>query len=160
MSVLIHVGVRASDLSKSIRFWRDGLGLRVAGERGIRYDLTDGYHNFAVFQHQGDDRPEHVSGMVDYLHIGVGVPDVAAAVRRLRDMGYSIYSDGLGGKTPLDPDNLEQPAFKVEDPDGITIDVCENATMWPGTTIHPNQTAHAEAWSSPPKLGLTSHSEL
>ena len=77
MSVLIHVGVRASDLSKSIRFWRDGLGLRVAGKRGIRYDLTDGYHNFAVFQHQGDDRPEHVSGMVDYLHIGVGVPDLA-----------------------------------------------------------------------------------
>ena len=37
MSVLIHVGVRASDLSESIRFWRDGLGLRVAGERGIRY---------------------------------------------------------------------------------------------------------------------------
>ena len=103
MSVLIHVGVRASDLSKSIRFWRDGLGLRVAGKRGIRYDLTDGYHNFAVFQHQGDDRPEHVSGMVDYLHIGVGVPNLAAAARRLRDMGYTIYSDGLGGKTPLDP---------------------------------------------------------
>ena len=96
MSVLIPVGVRASDLSKSIRFWRDGLGLRVAGKRGIRYDLTDGYHNFAVFQHQGDDRPEHVSGMVDYLHIGVGVPDLAAAARRLRDMGYTIYSDGLG----------------------------------------------------------------
>ena len=108
MSVLIHVGVRASDISKSIRFWRDGLGLRVAGKRGIRYDLTDGYHNFAVFQHQGDDRPEHVSGMVDYLHIGVGVPNLAAAARRLRDMGYTIYSDGLGGKTPLDPDNLEQ----------------------------------------------------
>ena len=91
MSVLIHVGVRASDLSKSIRFWRDGLGLRVVGERGVRYDLSDGYHNFAVFQHQGDDRPEHVSGMLDYLHIGVGVPDVAAAARRLRDMGYTIF---------------------------------------------------------------------
>ena len=63
--------------------------------------------------------------MVDYIHIGVGVPDLAAAARRLRDMGFTIYSDGLGGKTPLDPDNLEQPAFKVEDPDGITVDVSE-----------------------------------
>ena len=33
MSVLIHVGVRASDLSKSIRFWRDGLRLQVACKR-------------------------------------------------------------------------------------------------------------------------------
>ena len=145
MSVLIHVGVRASDLSKSIRFWRDGLRLQVACKRGIRYDLTDGYHNFAVFQHQGDDRPELVSSMLDYLHIGVGVPDVTAAARRLRDMGYTIYSDGIGGKTPLDPDNLVQPAFKVEDPDGITADVSEVTTKLPVTTIHPNQTAHAEA---------------
>ena len=144
MSVLIHVGVRASDLSKSIRFWRDGLGLKVVGERGVRYDLSDGYHNFAVFQHQGDDRPEHISGMLDYLHIGVGVPDVAVAARRLRDMGYTIFSDGLGGKTPLDPENLEQPAFKVEDPDGITIDVSEVTTAWPGTTLHPNQTGAGE----------------
>ena len=116
MSVLIHVGVRASDLSKSIRFWRDGLGLRVAGKRGIRYDLTDGYHNFAVFQHQGDDRPEHVSGMVDYLHIGVGVPDLAAAARRLRDMGYTIYSDGLGGKTPSIPTIWSSPPSKSKTP--------------------------------------------
>ncbi len=144
MSVLIHVGVRASDLSKSIRFWRDGLGLKVVGQRGVRYDLSDGYHNFAVFQHRGGDRPGHISGMLDYLHIGVGVPDAAAAARRLRDMGYVIFSDGLGGKTPLDPDNLEQSAFKVEDPDGITIDVSEVTTMWPGTSLHPNQTAAAE----------------
>ena len=83
--------------------------------------------------------------MLDYLHIGVGVPDVTAAARRLRDMGYTIYSDGLGGKTPLDPDNLVQPTFKVEDPDGITADVSEVTTKLPVTTIHPNQTAHAEA---------------
>ena len=144
MSVLIHVGVRSSDLSRSIRFWRDGLGLRVVNQRGDRYDLTDGYHNFAVFQHQGDPRPEHVSGMLDYLHIGGGVPDGAPAARRLQDMGYSIFSDGLGGKQPLDPNNLQEPAFKVEDPDGITIDVSEVDRMWPGTTLHPNQSAEAQ----------------
>jgi len=44
------------------------------------------------------------------------------------------------GKMPLDPENLEQSAFKVEDPDGITIDVSEVTTAWPGTTLHPNQT--------------------
>lgn len=139
MSVLIHVGVRASNLERSIRLWRDGLGLRVVKKRASRYDLTDGYHNFAVFQHEGTSRPQHVSGMLDYLHIGVGVPDVAAAARRLQEMGFTIFSDGLGGKEPVDPNNLQEPAFKVEDPDGITIDVSEVDTMWPGTTLHPKQ---------------------
>ena len=138
MSILLHVGVRASNIDQSIRFWRDGLGLQVVGHRGARYDLTDGYHNFAVFQHEGAARPQHVSGMLDYLHVGVGVPDVTDVARRLRDMGYEVFSDGLGGKQPLDPDNLEAPAFKVEDPDGITVDVSEVATQWLGATLHPN----------------------
>ena len=137
MSTLLHVGIRASNLERSIRFWRDGLGLKVAKQRGDRYDLTDGYHNFAVFQHQGEERPAHLGGMLDYLHIGVGVPDVAAAAKRLREMGYEIFSDGLGGKEPLDPDNLRELAFKVEDPDGITVDVNGTDTNWPGTTLHP-----------------------
>jgi len=144
MSVLIHVGVRASNLDRSIRFWRDGLGLQVVQQRGSRFDLTDGYHNFAVFQHEGDPRPEHVSGMLDYLHIGVGVPDIAAAARRLHDMGFAIFSDGLGGKQPLDPNSLQERAFKVEDPDGITVDVSEVDTMWPGTTLHPNSGSKTE----------------
>jgi catechol 2,3-dioxygenase-like lactoylglutathione lyase family enzyme len=29
--MLVHIGVRATDLEKTIRFWRDALGLRVAG---------------------------------------------------------------------------------------------------------------------------------
>ncbi len=138
MSTLLHVGIRASNLDRSIRFWRDGLGLKVAKQRGNRYDLTDGYHNFAVFQHQGEERPSHLGGMLDYLHIGVGVPDVAEAAKRLREMGYEIFSDGLSGKEPLDPDNLQELAFKVEDPDGITVDVNGTDTNWPGTTLHPS----------------------
>ena len=138
MSILVHVGVRASDLSRSIHFWRDGLGLKVINEREYRYDLTDGYHNFAVFQHRGPARPTHVSGMLDYLHVGVAVPSVGEAAKRLRDLGFEIFSDGLRGKTPLDPENLQELAFKVEDPDGITVDVSEMDAMWPGTTLHPN----------------------
>ena len=103
MSTLLHVGIRASDLDRSIRFWRDGLGLKVANQRGNRYDLTDGYHNFAVFQHQGEERPAHLGGMLDYLHIGVGVPDVAAAAKRLREMGYEIFSEWFGWQRTVGP---------------------------------------------------------
>ena len=135
MSVLVHVGVRSSNIERTIRFWRDGLGLRVVAQRDKAFDLTDGYHNFRVFQHKGDDRLPHVSGMVDYLHIGVIVPDLTEAAQRLMDLGFTIYSDGLGGKHPLDPQNLVETAFKVEDPDGITVDVSASDTQWPGTAL-------------------------
>lgn len=135
-TTLVHVGVRASDLEKTIRFWRDGLGLPVFSQMENCYDLSDGYHNFRVFQHNGPERPRHVSGMLDYLHIGVLVPDLEAAARRLLDMGYEIFSDGLAGKVPLSPDNLSEGAFKVEDPDGITVDVTSSNDQWPGARLN------------------------
>ena len=138
MSVLVHVGVRASDLEESVRFWRDGLGLKVVRHEDTCCDLSDGYHNFKIFQHAGESRPEHVGGMLDYLHVGVGVSDVPAAARRLREMDYEIFSDGLAGKRPVDPDDLEDRAFKVEDPDGITVDVSEIDERWPGITLAPD----------------------
>ena len=38
---------------------------------------------------------------------------------------------------PWIPDNLEDRAFKVEDPDGITVDVSEVDERWPGITLEP-----------------------
>ena len=134
-TTLVHIGVRATDIEKTIRFWRDGLGLRLVQVRDTCYDLTDGYHNFRVFQHNGPSRPSHVSGMLDYLHVGVRVPDLEAAAQRLTEMGYEIFSDGLDGKEPLAPDNLEEGAFKVEDPDGITVDITASDDQWPGTGL-------------------------
>ena len=134
-TTLVHIGVRASDLETTIRFWRDGLGLPVFSQMENCYDLSDGYHNFRVFQHNGPARPAHVSGMLDYLHIGVRVPDLEAAGQRLLDMGYEIFSDGLGGKEVVDPTNITEGAFKVEDPDGITVDVTARSDQWPGADL-------------------------
>lgn len=134
-TTLVHIGVRATDIEKTIRFWRDGLGLRLVQVRDTCYDLTDGYHNFRVFQHNGPSRPAHVSGMLDYLHVGVRVLDLEAAAQRLTEMGYEIFSDGLDGKEPLASDNLEEGAFKVEDPDGITVDITASDDQWPGTGL-------------------------
>ena len=134
-TVLVHIGVRATDLEKTIRFWRDGLGLPCVSSQENCYDLSDGHHNFRVFQHNGPSRPDHVSGMLDYLHIGVQVPDLAAAGQRLLDMGYEIFSDGLDGKLPIDVQQIEAGAFKVEDPDGITVDVTSSDDQWPGAVL-------------------------
>ncbi len=134
-TVLVHIGVRATDLEKTIRFWRDGLSLPCVFTQENCYDLSDGHHNFRVFQHNGPSRPDHVSGMLDYLHIGVRVPDLAAAGQRLLDMGYEIFSDGLDGKLPIDVQQIEEGAFKVEDPDGITVDVTSSDDQWPGAVL-------------------------
>ncbi|MEE2873697.1 MAG: VOC family protein [Candidatus Latescibacterota bacterium] len=134
-TVLVHIGVRATDLEKTIRFWRDGLSLPCVSTQENCYDLSDGHHNFRVFQHNGPSRPDHVSGMLDYLHIGVQVPDLAAAGQRLLDMGYEIFSDGLDGKLPIDVQQIEEGAFKVEDPDGITVDVTSSDDQWPGAVL-------------------------
>ena len=79
--------------------------------------------------------PGHVSGMLDYLHIGIRVPNLEEAAQRLLDMGYEIFSDGLGGDVPLDVNSLKESAFKVEDPDGITVDVTSNDDQWPGVGL-------------------------
>jgi catechol 2,3-dioxygenase-like lactoylglutathione lyase family enzyme len=133
--ILVHVGVRASDLEKTIRFWRDALGLRVFSTRKGCYDLTDGHHNFRVFQHSGDPRPPHVSGMLDYLHIGVIVDDLVNTARRCHEMGFEIVCEGVNGEKPYDPNNPPLDAFKVQDPDGIVVDVAARRTQWPGVQL-------------------------
>ena len=131
-STLVHVGVRATDLNKTIVFWRDALGLQVAAERDNCCDLTDGYHNFRLFQHLGEDRPPHLGGMLDYLHIGVRVPDLHAAAKRCQELGFEIIWEGLDGRKRYDPSKPPAVAFKVEDPDGIVVDVTERDDQWPG----------------------------
>lgn len=134
-STLVHVGVRASNLPETLRFWRDALGLQVIDETDKSCDLTDGLHNFRVFQHGGAERPAHVSGMLDYLHIGVQVNDLSAAARRFQDLGFQIIWDGVDAGKPYDPATPPSESFKVEDPDGIVVDVSGKADQWPGVGI-------------------------
>ena len=134
-SVLVHVGVRAADLERSLLFWRDALGLRVASTMPGCCDLTDGYHTFRIFQHAGPARPAHLGGMLDYLHIGVRVPDLQAAVARLQSAGFTIFWDGVDAGKQYDAAVPPAKSFKVEDPDGIVVDVTASADQWPGVRL-------------------------
>lgn len=131
-TALVHVGVRARDLDRTIRFWRDALGLRVVATGDGVYDLTDGAHNFRIFQHRGPARPPHVSGLLDYLHIGVVVDDLRQAAERCRALGFPPVYEGVDTDRPYDPAHPPSDAFKVEDPDGIVVDVAAQRTQWPG----------------------------
>ena len=79
----------------------------------------------------------HVGGMLDYLHIGVRVPNLREAAQRCEDLGFTITWEGLGGDKPYDPNSDELPseAFKIEDPDGIVVDITEQDDQWPGVDI-------------------------
>lgn len=138
-STLVHVGVRASNLQQTLRFWRDALGLEVVSQSERCYDLSDGYHNFRVFQHQGPPRPPHTSGLLAYLHLGVRVPDLQLAARRCQELGFEITWEGLDGSKRYDPERLPTIAFKVEDPDGIVVDVTELDDQWPGVRLSSEQ---------------------
>lgn len=132
---LVHVGIRATDLERSVGFWRDVLGLRVCSTMPGCYDLTDGRHNFRLFQHAGPERPPHVSGMLDYLHIGIMVDDLQAAIRRCLDAGVPIIWDGVDQGRPYDPSAPPSRSFKVEDPDGIVVDISASPDQWPGVAL-------------------------
>lgn len=131
-TTLVHVGIAASDVERSVRFWRDALGLPVIGTMTEAYDLSDGYHNFRLFQYNGDERPPHVTGLLAYLHLGVKVDDLAAALQRCTDLGYPIVCDNIDAPKPYDPSSPPTESFKVEDPDGIVVDVTASADQWPG----------------------------
>ena len=129
---LVHVGIAASDVERSVRFWRDALGLHVIGTLPEAYDLSDGFHNVRLFQYRGPARPEHVSGLAAYLHVGVKVDDLAAAVDRCATLGFPIVCDDIDDPKPFDPASPPTASFKVEDPDGIVVDVTASDDQWLG----------------------------
>jgi catechol 2,3-dioxygenase-like lactoylglutathione lyase family enzyme len=128
-STLVHVGVAASNLERSLRFWRDALGLPVKDERPGLVVLSDGTHNFTVFEYRGA-RPSNPSGQQGYLHIGVKVDSISEAVRRFTDRGFEIICDDVDNCQPFDPANPPTASFKVEDPDGIVVDVTASDSQW------------------------------
>ena len=75
--------------------------------------------------------------MLDYLHIGVKVADLAEAATRLDDMGYEIFWENVssGHEYEYDPSKPPSGSFKVEDPDGIVVDVTASDDQWPGVEL-------------------------
>jgi len=134
-TTLVHIGIAASDLETSVTFWRDVLGLKEVGTLHLCYDLSDGYHNFRLFQHELGERPPHVGGLSSYMHLGVKVDDLRATVDRCLEMGVPITWEDVDDPHPYDPDHPPTRSFKVEDPDGIVVDVTGSTDQWPGVGL-------------------------
>ncbi|MGA8542368.1 MAG: VOC family protein [Thermoplasmata archaeon] len=121
---LSYVGIRVTDLERSLRFYCDGLGLRETGRGQMSHGGTyvgladpESHLEIELNYYPPDSpyaRPYVVGEGLD--HIAFNVPDARALIERLR---------AGGAKVALEP-WLEAGKYWigfVEDPDGIWIEI-------------------------------------
>jgi len=137
-----HVGVTVSDLGRSIAFYRDLLGFRVAYERG---EVTAEYMPRLVgilgarLNIAGLDLPGLHLDLIEYLapkgaaqagptsdvgnvHIGFTVDDLWAAYRSLVAAGVRFKSEPV---SPTTGPNAGGWAVYFVDPDGVTLEMIQ-----------------------------------
>lgn len=120
MYSLSHIGIRVSDLQKSLHFYIDALG----GVRGSEYQMPSGSHlvfvNFSDFSlelicKKGDDRTPGRN------HLAIAVPDIRTAVKKLNDCGFAVPESEIHA--------VGKQAYNcfLTGPDGEIIELCEGS---------------------------------
>jgi lactoylglutathione lyase len=133
----LHTMVRVNDLEASLRFYRDGLGLREVK----RTDNERGRYTLVFLAAPGDESaqveltynwdPEVYTGGRNFGHLAYRVEDIYATCQRLMDMGVTINRPPRDGHM----------AF-VRSPDDISIEILQEGSLPP-----------AEPWTSMPNVG-------
>jgi lactoylglutathione lyase len=124
---LLHVAIRIADIERSLRFYVDGLGMKLHDRINIEpLNITAvfvGYGDYRagglieLSRHWADEAPyTHGTG---FNHISIGVPDVAAMVARLEAMGAEV----TGRPKPFLGIGVGI-AF-VKDPDGYVVELVQ-----------------------------------
>ncbi len=91
-----HIAVRTTDLSESLRLYRDVLGMRIVkedevpGKRLVLLDTGDGSH-IELAAPQGSAAPANNPEVNHPLqHIALTTTDVPGVIERVRSAGYEI----------------------------------------------------------------------
>jgi catechol 2,3-dioxygenase-like lactoylglutathione lyase family enzyme len=118
ITALAHACFTVSDLERSIRFYRDGLGLTQAfdftdpnGRRTGLYLHVGGRSFIELFEGQVAAPADRQS----YRHICLEVDDIEATARALRGRGIEVSESKLGG-------DQSYQAW-ITDPDGNRIEL-------------------------------------
>ena len=125
MPKVIHSMIRVLDLEKSLRFYRDVLGL----EEAHRLDFPDfalvylrnPENDFEIELTLNKGRTEAYTHGTGYGHVAVVVDDVAATHRAVSAAGY----EPAQVKEFKKGDQLLARFFFIQDPDGYKIEVLE-----------------------------------
>ena len=130
--------VRVTDLDRSLRFYRDALGLIEVSRR----DYPQGRFTLVYLAAPGDTQaqvelthnwdPEAYTGGRNFGHLAYAVPDIYAACQRLMDHGVVINRPPRDGHM----------AF-VRSPEGISIELLQKGGSLP----------KAEPWASMANVG-------
>jgi lactoylglutathione lyase len=134
----LHTMVRISDVDRSLRFYRDLLGLREIRRR----EDDKGRYTLIFLAPPGQDEtpieltfnwdPEEYTGGRNFGHLAYEVDDIYALCQKLMDAGVTINRPPRDGRM----------AF-VRSPDNISIEILQK-----GTALPPK-----EPWTSMPNTG-------
>jgi catechol 2,3-dioxygenase-like lactoylglutathione lyase family enzyme len=130
MTTVRHLAIRAGDIAASRRFYEEGLGLRLLGNRPASdaLDLSDGTTNLTMIPYDGPARTPLPEGS-EFVHLGFLVDDLAATYHRLVELGAEIVRDDV--KERREPSGAApRGSFKVLDPDGTVLDISERPDEW------------------------------
>ena len=134
----LHAMVRVRDLEGSLRFFRDGLGLREtrrhdnpAGRYTLVY-LSAPENPEAEIELTFNYDDEDYGGARNFGHLAFGVDDIYATCAHLQSLGVTINRPPRDGRM----------AF-VRSPDAISIELLQK-----GAALAP-----AEPWASMPNTG-------
>jgi catechol 2,3-dioxygenase-like lactoylglutathione lyase family enzyme len=130
MTNVRHLAIRTHDLAASRRFYEQGLGLRVLGNRpsSESLDLSDGAVNLTLLPYDGPDREALPEGS-EFIHLGFLVDDLAATYRRLVEIGAEIVRDDVKERR-LPSGEVPVGSFKALDPDRLVLDISERPDEW------------------------------
>jgi catechol 2,3-dioxygenase-like lactoylglutathione lyase family enzyme len=122
--VLEYTGIRVRELARSVRFYTDGLGLRLGpsgrmAAGGLWQELVDPESGAVLELNFYPGAPPYREG--DELdHLGFRVGDLAKTVARLESLGARV-------RIPPFEEGNERLAF-LSDPDGVWVELYERRT--------------------------------
>lgn len=142
---LSYIGVRVRDLARSVRFYRDLLGLTVAASSDwetappaearsvLLRDPVSGQRLELNYYPPGDPHAVDYDPGEELDHVGVRVDDLDAFLARLRPLGIEPepmkHYEGPILETPTlrlayvrDPDGIQLELFEVRGPDPPAFD--------------------------------------
>lgn len=135
----LHTMVRVTDVERSLRFYRDALGLVELSRR----DHAQGRFTLIFLAAPGDESaqvelthnwdPQTYDVGRNFGHLAYAVDDIYAACRRLMEHGVTISRPPRDGRM----------AF-VRSPDSVSVELLQ----------HGDALAPAEPWTSMPNVGV------